>query len=231
MKILFCAYRPWAVNVYKKIKKYNTYLDIQLAKSEKEFYKSLNEVHPDVIIMVGWSWIIPQKVLETDLPEYAGGSPIQHQIIDGVTETKGSLFKASTKLDLGPIIYKEELDLSGNMTSVFNNLEKCATLLVSRFIKNYPEVPIIEQEENKPEIVCMWPMWADTGPQKETKVRKRLKPEDSKLTKTKLFLMSCEQLYNFIRCREEPYPNVYMEDSRGRIYFKLVEYEPKKDDK
>jgi len=40
--------------------------------------------------------------------------------------------------------------------------------------------------------------------------------------------MSTRELYNFIRCRQDPYPNVYLEDEFGKLIFKNVEYEERK---
>ena len=221
MNILFCAYRDWAVDAYEEIKKRHPTLKMSLVKSEYEFYYNINEyVWPNIIILVGWSWIVPRNVVDnvytigfhpSNLPDYAGGSPIQHQIIDGITQTKGCLFRATSKLDMGPIIYKENLDLDGSMTNIFTSLSFCAVSLVDQFLNNFPDVPNIEQKA-------------------APKTRKRLKPIDSKLTKEKIFNMSSKELYNFIRCREDPYPNVFLEDVSGKLYFKSVEFIPRNKD-
>ena len=221
MKVLFCAYRTWAIETYDVIKNQNPSLDINLARSEEEFYFYINEWNrPDIIVMVGWSWIIPKEIVEqlyvvgfhpSDLPNYSGGSPIQHQIIEGIEQTKGTLFRASPILDSGPIVYKETLDLSGDMTNIFKNLTECSTRLVGKFLQNYPNVPNLLQE-------------------KTSQPRKRLKPKDSKITKLQIEEMTSKQLYNFIRGRGDPYPNVYLEDSSGKLFFKEVRYEEKKND-
>ena len=47
----------------------------------------------------------------SDLPKYAGGSPIQHQIINGVINSKATLFEVTKEIDSGPILYKTNLSL------------------------------------------------------------------------------------------------------------------------
>ena len=36
--------------------------------------------------------------------------------------------------------------------------------------------------------------------------------------------MNTEELYNFIRCLEDPYPNAFIEDEVGTISFKKVAF-------
>jgi hypothetical protein len=39
--------------------------------------------------------------------------------------------------------------------------------------------------------------------------------------------MNTRELYDFIRCREHPYPNAFMEDEFGMLSFVLVVWTPK----
>ncbi|GIR96779.1 hypothetical protein CM15mP99_4140 [bacterium] len=59
------------------------------------------------------------------------------------------------------------------------------------------------------------------GPKKILKKKKRT-PHDSKLSKKDLISLSARELYNFIRCLEDPYPNAYIEDETGRMLLKKV---------
>ena len=49
-------------------------------------------------------------------------------------------------------------------------------------------------------------------------------PRDSKLSKKDLISLSARELYNFIRCLEDPYPNAYIEDETGRMPLKKVTF-------
>ena len=46
------------------------------------------------------------------------------------------------------------------------------------------------------------------------------------MTKELYRKMSAREIYNFIRCREDPYPNTYYEDDTGTILFKSVDFIP-----
>ena len=39
--------------------------------------------------------------------------------------------------------------------------------------------------------------------------------------------MDTEQMYNFFRCLEDPYPNGYIEDEKGCLYIERVKYKKK----
>lgn len=170
---------------------------------------------PDVILLAGWSWKVPDNILNSsyvvglhpsDLPAYAGGSPIQNQILDGIEETNASLFKLTSSFDAGPILDKRRFSLKGHMSDIFNELTRVTIEMFASFIVSYPHVTETPQ------------------PQGGNKVR-RLKPEQSRLEKHDIPNMTCVELWDRIRCREDPYPNVFIEDETGRLYFKLVEFE------
>ena len=213
MKIVFAGYRSWALSAFIEVIETCNIKDYELVKNPEE----LGKVSNSVVIGAGWSWIIPQNVIErnkvialmhpSDLPDYAGGSPIQHQIIDGLTETKACLFKVDNKLDSGPVFLKKRMSLEGNIEDIFDSLKDATRDLLVQFITKYPSISETPQRHSKDSI------------------RKRLQPKDSMLTKKDIQGLSTKNLYNLMRCRENPYPNVYIEDEFGRLYFEKVRYE------
>lgn len=212
MKIIFAGYRQWATNAFRSVVETCDLKDFEVISNPKD----LNNIKDSVILGAGWSWIIPDDVIKnnrlialmhpSDLPHYSGGSPIQHQIIDGLTKTKGSLFQVESQIDTGPIFLKKEMSLVGSMEDIFESLSQVTRDLMIEFISKYPNIKTTPQEKTK------------------ERVRKRLKPENSKITKEDLQKHDTETLYNIIRCRENPYPNVYIEDDKGRLYFSSVRY-------
>jgi len=215
--IIFCAYREWAIDVYKQIKlQFSNNFSFYLAEDQSKLESLINEgLTPDYIICIGWSWIIPAKITKkikvvgihpSDLPNYAGGSPLQHQITEGITKTKNTLFQLNSEIDSGPILAKVDLSLSGNMNDILNNLTSSSTELVKLLLEN--KVHNVELDN-----------------QLIIRRRKRLTEKDGELTLEKLNKMSALELYNFIRCRVYPYPNAYLEDDSGRIYFSSVDFD------
>ena len=211
MKIILAGYREWALNTFNAVIESYPHIDFTVVKSHKE----LLNARKSIILCAGWSWIFKSDFIEkneiiclmhpSDLPDYAGGSPIQNQVIEGVTETKATLFKADEHIDTGPIIKKVPISLEGDITQIYKELERATIYLFSYFLENYPKI------EFKDQVV--------------EKVYKRLTPKQSMLTKLQVKKMSIKEIYNFIRCRTDPYPNVYLEDDTGRIYFEKVRFE------
>ena len=61
---------------------------------------------------------------ESDLPKFRGGSPLQNQIVRGITKTKTTAFLMNEKIDGGDIIMKKSLSLEGNLQDIFERMKK-----------------------------------------------------------------------------------------------------------
>lgn len=214
MKILFCGYRQWALDVFEKIR--DTEPNIVLIQSPEMLNEITASEDWDVIFVVGWSWKIEPEIINkslvfgihpSDLPDYSGGSPIQNQILDGITRTNSTLFKLNEKFDEGDIVDKEPIDLSGHMSDVLNSISLSSVAMIHRFLNNYPDIKLVKQHSIGKKV-------------------RRIKPSDSRLENPagKNGKMSCRELWDFIRCREDPYPNTFFEDDTGRIVVRHVEF-------
>ena len=213
-KILFCAYRDWGIKVFKNFKNKNS-CNFVLAKNKDQFNQMLIKYKPIIIVLLGWSWILKKEIVNdyyvigihpSDLPNYAGGSPIQNQIINGISSSKCTLFKVSQDVDKGPILGKKNLSLDGNVKDIFNSIYNASIHLLDDFFCKFPNVNEITQTN------------------KSIKNYKRLKPEDSNLSNKLINKTSCENLYNLIRCRTDPYPNAFIKDETGILYFDNVRF-------
>ena len=212
--IIFAGYREWALKIFEFLEtEYDAYT-WHLAKTPAQLDDLLQIKNVGIVVLAGWSWIIKRGDLSSnlfvglhpsDLPSYSGGSPIQNQILDGITSTKMTLFKLDKKIDEGDILYKEDLSLSGGISEIFNSLTLSSIEIMKKLMKDYPDLKFLKQTGNRIS-------------------RKRLKPSDSSLTGDKISSMTTVELYDFIRCREEPYPNAFIEDTYGRLLFKKVEF-------
>jgi methionyl-tRNA formyltransferase len=224
VKILVAAYRDWAMNAYHEawveINKNGQKHVMECAQTPDDFALQARNSAWDVIILIGWSWKVSADIVNhelvvgmhpSDLPMYAGGSPIQNQILDGVEQTSATLFKLNEQFDQGEIVDKEPIDLRGHLNDVFRSITDATVQLIKRFVENFPNNTYIAQ----------------TG---EKHVVRRLKPEHSRLNNPLGYLgkpLTCKEMWDHIRCREDPYPNAYFEDETGRLVVKYVEFEPK----
>jgi len=218
MKILVCAYRDWAKEIVLNISCNKKITIIDHIKDQQHLLKVISDdINVDLILFIGWSWILPDEVTKnylcvgihpSDLPHYKGGSPIQNQIINGVAKSKVTLFTLSPKLDGGDIWLKEDVNFLGNnMNEIFNSIVNASTRLLNSFFNQYPDIKPIKQNPDQGSYF------------------KRRKPNESKLSNERLMKMNTKELYDFIRCLTDPYPNAYYEDNNGdKVFFEEIDF-------
>lgn len=222
INIIFCGYREWALQVFSNFETASFLKIIDVFKTQDDFINQI-EKYPtqdiDIILFLGWSWIIPKEITEkylclgvhpSDLPDYRGGSPIQNQIINGITHTKLTLMTlSSSKIDAGEIWLKVDLDLSGStIFEIFSHITDSSIKLLSNFFTQYPNISPKSQDLS------------------EGSYYKRRKPEDSRIKIEDFNQKSLKEIYNFVRCLTDPYPNAYIEDEKGnKLIFKHVVYQ------
>ena len=113
---------------------------------------NLEGLQPDLLVVASFGKIIPQEILKiprlgainihpSKLPLYRGPSPIQSQIIDGVTQSAISFILMDEEMDHGPILYQEPFTISENDT--FESL--CQKM----FVKSAEIFPQIIQDLGK----------------------------------------------------------------------------------
>jgi hypothetical protein len=220
MKAIFLAYRDWAFDVYIHVKKNPKLSELILCKTLEEL-SCLHLEDYDVLLTCGTSERLGQEIIDkievigvhcAELDRYSYGSPIQNQIIDGFIFSKHRIFKLTFNENSNRshahdclFAYEVALDLSGNMDDILFQMRATSVVLFNMYITDYPNI--------------LWTEWP-----KEEIVRRRRNPIDSCLTKKQFGLMNTEELYNFFRCLEDPYPNGYIEDEIGRLYIKRVEF-------
>ena len=98
-----------------------------------EIIESIKSYSLDAFVVFSFGKILPKEVLElvkcplnihpSNLPFYRGASPIERQLMDGVTESAVTIFKMSEKLDKGEIIAKKKFEVSIN-DDYFSFLDK-----------------------------------------------------------------------------------------------------------
>ncbi|UXE66799.1 MAG: hypothetical protein KA713_20570 [Chryseotalea sp. WA131a] len=221
IKVILCGYRDWAFETFNTISKHPRIKIVEKISSKEEFDKKISQLDPkevDFILFVGWSWIINKEVTDryiclgihpSDLPNFRGGSPIQHQILQGVKKSKVSLMTLSSeKLDGGDIWLKTDLLLSGDsMEDIFRNLTESSINCLNKFLDIYPNIRPLPQKISEGSYFV------------------RRKPEESKMKIEDFSTKSLEEIYDFIRSLTDPYPNAYIEDELGnRLIFKKVKY-------
>jgi methionyl-tRNA formyltransferase len=94
-----------------------------------------------------------------------------------------------------------------SMEEIFDNIIKSSIKLLNAFFSIYPNIQPETQNIAKGSYF------------------KRRKPEESKIILEDFKNMTLLEMYNFIRCLTDPYPNAYIEDTNGnKLVIKNVSY-------
>jgi methionyl-tRNA formyltransferase len=221
-RIIWCGYRTWAKQILTRVQLHGR-CDVIASFDDPHKLSDFLSQHPtvDLVVFVGWSWRVPEASVKeymcvglhpSDLPKYGGGSPLQHQIIDGLKETKCTLFQLEPQLDTGPILAKKPMSLHGSIAEVFDELVRVGSELLIEAFSVWPDLKPIPQD-----------LSAGFS-------RKRRTPSESRLERADFNRLSLQQLYDFIRALGDPYPNAFIEDDRGnRLLFKEVAFQSSND--
>jgi len=223
MRIIFLAYRPWAIDVFNTIEKHPKVSESTLCTTVADLNKLVISKY-NLLITCGWSDELPIKVAQNieaigvhcaELDRYSYGSPLQLQIIDGLKRTKHRIFSfthdpKSSRAHTHNRLFSHEvdLDLSGGMEEVLTQMTATSKVLFNWFLDDFPSIE--------------WNQWPE-----EDVVRSKRNPSDSVLTKRDIENMTTEQLYNFFRSLEDPYPNGCLEDEFGTLYINKVYFKKK----
>mgnify|MGYP001217814834 CR=1 FL=1 len=206
MKIACIGYRDWALKIYDSLA--NKTEDQYLIFRSKAQYKEevLVEYKPDLVLFYGWSWMVPENLINkfkcvmlhpSPLPKYRGGSPIQNQIIAGEINSAVTLFLMNSgDVDSGPILATKELSLDGNIKDIFSRITEIGLILTLDLISN--GLSPIDQNH------------------KEATFCKRRSPKESEITMKEINECTALHLYNKIRMLQSPYPNAYIKTKDGK---------------
>ena len=208
MRILFASYRDWSNQIFERLDNKEQFDRVHsqqelLAISPKEY---------DLIFFVGWSEIIPDEYILGDnciclhpspLPKYRGGSPIQHQIISGETESAVTLFFMNSELDAGDIIFQKEFSLSGELSDIFNRIILVGSEGISQVISDYQDGKLTRSTQDESVY----------------RPHRRRKEEDSEILISDLSFSSAKELHDKIRSLADPYPNAFIRCKDGSKLF------------
>ena len=204
MKILFCGYRKWAIGVYESLGKI-----FDFASSPEELKERTSSTQYDTIFFIGWSWMIEGELIQSSrcicmhpspLPKYRGGSPLQNQIINGESESAVTFFVMDEKMDHGKILWQKGLSLSGDLSSIFADISTLTRDGI-QFILSSPDHEGYKQDHSQATIY------------------KRRKPADSEIKPEDFYAATAEELYNKIRCLQNPYPKPFIKCKDGTILY------------
>ena len=154
--------------------------------------EQLRQLQPDVVAVVAYGQILPQKVLDVPkrgcinihaslLPKYRGSAPYQWAVLDGLTETGVSAMYLCRQMDAGDVIDVAKTPIAPNETAgeLLDRLAVLGADLLSKTLTRFTqgEVEAVAQD---PALVTYAPMldksmspidWNKTAQQVHNQVR------------------------------------------------------------
>ena len=192
---------------YRDLRKYSIELDIPFLEVDNtagrslSYYSSLiSDLNPDVILVMGWYYMVPKKVRKfakygawgihaSLLPKYAGGAPLVWAIINGEEETGVTLFQLDDGVDDGDIIKQSAFKIGEDETikEVYQKAIMASKEILSTSLSNKSQIEMQPQNKSKIEVY----------PQR--------KPEDGEIN----WEWDVRKIKNFIRAQTRPYPGAW----------------------
>lgn len=171
------------------------------------YTKIIKEIAPDIILVLGWYYIVPKVIREIPkygacgihaslLPKYAGWAPLVWAIINGERETGVTFFQFDDSIDGGDIISQVSFDINYEDTIkevYIKATEKSSEILIN-ILPKLNNIEFKKQDKSKLEI------W-----DKRTQ-------DDGEIDLSK----SPEEIYNFVRAQSNPYPGAFIKTDDGK---------------
>jgi methionyl-tRNA formyltransferase len=186
------------------------------ANDNKKIYEILQRNKVDVAFFYGWSWIVAKNITNdflclclhpSPLPQYRGGTPIQHQVMNGEVKSAVSVFKMSQGIDDGDIYMQLPMSLQGDINDIFRRMVRLGTQITRRFLVDFNRGNVNFAPQEKLH---------------EHPPLKRRKPQDSEVRLQDLHEIEYEQLYNLVRGLLDPFPNAFIDLGNTKLKIQKI---------
>ena len=159
---------------------------------EEETVEQLKALQPDIVAVVAYGRILPQKVLDVPakgcvnihasiLPQYRGSAPYQWAVLDGLAETGVTAQHMVLQMDAGDVIDVAKTPIGENETAgeLLDRLAVLGADLLSRTLTRFANGPVAGVAQNEAEVTFapmldknMCPIdWTKTAQQVHNHVR------------------------------------------------------------
>ena len=182
--------------------------------NKEDINTNLSNKLPEKIFFFHWSYIVPKEIYNnyecinmhtSNLPYGKGGSPLQNQIIEGITMSRVNALRMSDDgLDAGPIYGSKDVTLQGNLFDIWLMLSNVAYKLITDIIDN--NIQPTRQDIN------------------DCPIYKRRKDNKIPFEEKEL-----KKIYDFIRMLDSSaYPNPYLKIGNFKLEFNRANFDGEK---
>ena len=132
---------------------------------EEETVQQLRDLKPDVVAVVAYGRILPQKVLDivpngfinihaSVLPQYRGSAPYQWAVLNGHAETGVSAQFMVHELDAGAVVGVAKTPIGPNETAgeLLDRLAELGADLLSETLTKFGKGELVPQPQNEAEV-------------------------------------------------------------------------------
>ncbi len=132
---------------------------------EEETVQTLRDLQPDVVAVVAYGRILPQKVLDIPtkgcvnihaslLPQYRGSAPYQWAVLDGCKETGVSAQYMQLAMDAGDVIDCAKTPIGENETAgqLLDRLAVLGAALLSKTLGRLSQGPVEAQKQEESKV-------------------------------------------------------------------------------
>jgi methionyl-tRNA formyltransferase len=199
MRVACIGYRSWALKIYTGLIESTNHTFLVIRDKNAISHKEFEAFKPELILFYGWSNYVPEEIIKkytclmlhpSPLPKFRGGSPIQNQIIRGITNSAITIFKMNEEVDSGEIWASEYLNLDNGIADIFDRMSEIGLRLSKKILDG--DFQPYKQDDS------------------EASFYPRRNPEDSEITLQELQQETGIYLFNKIRMLQYPYPNAFI---------------------
>jgi len=213
LKLVITHPKDYKIQSYRNFLKFDKKTRVVRTLNSSDIYKKIKKINPDLIIVSGWSWIIPKKILmvpqigvlgfhPSDLPKDRGRSVLAWQIEEGYTQTALTLFIMKEGVDSGDIVGKKKIKINYRDTikDILFKCDKATIFLLKKYLFKIltRKANVIKQDENKATY---------------RKLRDNRNSEINWEDKT-------INIYNKVRAISSPYPGAFFNFNNSRYMVK-----------
>lgn len=129
-------------------------------KKDDEFFRVLEQLHPDVIVVAAFGQILPKRILDLPrlgcvnihaslLPKYRGSAPIQWAVIDGESVSGVTTMMMDVGLDTGDMLEKAVVTLDEKETggSLFDKLSWAGSDLIVSTLRKLEQGTAVREKQ------------------------------------------------------------------------------------
>jgi len=175
-------------------------IDSEEGKKTTDYYEIIKTISPDVILVLGWYYMVPSAVRNLAkygawgihaslLPDYAGGAPLVWAIIEGQKETGVTLFRLSDGVDDGDIICQRKINIEDTDT-IKEVYDKAAVESENILVEVFRDINNIAFKKQDPSLLKVYPQRS---------------PSDGEIN----WDWDTKRINDFIRAQTKPYPGAW----------------------